>query len=234
MYVWTTASAFTVLMALTVYSWWPAYERGVQGLISLVCGLILYGGWMFLGLWAVNRLTRMLAGRRMSRAIVGCHAVALLLAALFSGTFMAVMWQQARANPTSARGMDYTNVGDGPFYILWALFTILMYETILVGCLLFLEAVAWLREHRSGRTPAPAPAAWAPAAPPWTAPGGTPPPKAVAKAQRDSMGTSIGIVTGVAGLGLGFNGDYATAAVSIGVGLVALVIVYVIGGRLRS
>jgi hypothetical protein len=234
MYVWTAATAFAALWALNVYAWWPFYrQQGVQGAISAACAVILYGGWMALCLWAVSRLTRMLAGRGLTRAIVVCHVVALAFAALFTGALVAVIMQQARKSPTSYRGIEYATIGDGPYFIVWALITIVMYETFLVGCLLFLEAVAWLRGNRSGVRVAtsPAPGTWPPAP---AAPVVSPAPKAVAKAQRDSMGTSIGIVTGVAGLGLGFNGNYTTAAVSIGVGLVALVIVYVVGGRLRG
>jgi hypothetical protein len=142
------------------------------------------------------------------------------------GTITALLWQQARANPIRG-GMDYSTVDDGAYYIMAALGTIVTYETLLIGCLLVLEAISWLRHGPRRSVVAVAPVAVF--GPPATAPAAT----SVARAQRDSMGTSIGIVTGVAGLGLGFNGSYATAAVSIGVGLAALLVVYLIGGRLR-
>ena len=227
LYVWTTAATFAALLALTIYSWWPFYPKGVQGAFSLGFGLLCYGGWMTASLLAVSRLTRMVAGRGLGRGIVVCHLVALALAAMLVGAITALSWQRARADPIQG-DVDYSTVGDGAYYIGAALGTIVTYETLLIGCLLVLEAISWLRHGpRRSLVPAAPVSVFGPSA---TAPPAT----AVARAQRDSMGTSIGIVTGVAGLGLGFNGNYTTAAVSIGVGLAALLVVYLIGGRLRN
>lgn len=236
LYVLIASVVWLVVVGLLILSYLPAYTDRTWWIASSVVAGACYAIFVIPLLYAISRLAKVVAGRGWGLPITMVHAGALLLGAALGAISASVQRTiDRRSWGIDPVGVDREAITDTTYILSGMGTTLITYQILIAAGLGFLAVIARLRRPRTAVWPSsdapdtvtavPSPG-WAPYA---RAP--SPQQRRSWRLQRDSVAANIGIVTGVAGLGLGFNGNHRNAAVSLGLGVVALALVYLASRR---
>lgn len=246
LYVVIASAVSLVVVGLLLVSYLPAYTDRTWGIVSSVVGGVCYAAYIIPLLYAISRLTKLVARRRWGLPIAIVHGGALLFGAAFGALGASLQrLSDRRSWGMGPIGVDREAITDTTYILAGVVSALLIYQVLVAAGLGILALIARLQEPRSAPRPTtvgtvysqtrPMTAAPRPArsqSPPFApAPSSEPDEQRSWRLQRDSVAANIGIVTGVAGVGLGFNGNRLNAALSLGLGVIALALVYLVSRR---